>query len=262
MSIPSFGNPISAGSFRLPGLVVGGIAALTLSLSAGAARAQDPSAREGSVRLLIRDDESGEPIAAAVIRIKGRSPDAVADANGRITLEHLPLGRLMVEIVAIGYLPRQEPLMIQEGVHPEQRIGLSFTGDKLPDLAVEARQEKLYPRYEDFHRRQKSGAGYYITWREIHARGYSRLGDVLAKVRGVQVRCRPNDCLILMSRSNSCPPAIWVDGRPSDYFGANTSIADIYAMEVYRGPSELPAEFIGTSMCGAIVLWTKNRAYR
>jgi hypothetical protein len=249
----------SARAFRP---VLAGIAVLTLSLSGGPARAQEVRAGEGSIKLLILDDETGSPIAGALIRIKGRSPDAVSDAEGRVTLEHFPPGRLTVDIVAIGYLPRQEPLLIQAGVMPERRVGLSFTGDKLPDLVVEARQEKLYARYQDFHRRQQSGAGFYITWKEMHARGYNRLGDVLRNVRGVQVRCRPNDCLILMSRSTNCPPAIWVDGRPSDVFGVNTSIEEIYAMEVYRGPSELPAEYIGTSMCGAIVLWTKNRPYR
>jgi hypothetical protein len=59
-----------------------------------------------------------------------------------------------------------------------------------------------------------------------------------------------------------CPPAIWVDGRPSDFYGANTAVGDIYGMEVYRGPSELPAEFTSNGMCGAIVVWTKNRQYR
>ncbi len=172
------------------------------------------------------------------------------------------MGKTTAEIGAIGYQVRRETLFVNEGPVVQRTIGLSFTGDKLPDLIVEARQEKLYPRYSDFHRRQKNGAGFYITWREIHAKGYSRLGDVLRGVRGVQVNCRPNDCLILMARSTSCPPAIWVDGRPSDFYGANTAVGDIYGMEVYRGPSELPAEFTTNGMCGAIVLWTKNRQYR
>ena len=260
MPIRVFDPRASSCSFSLGGMTA--VAALTLSLATGPIQAQAARAREGGMRLLILDDETGDPITGAVIRIKGRSPDVVTNANGRITLELLPIGRLTVDVVAIGYLPRQESLLIQEGVPPEHRLGLSFTGEKLPDIVVEARQEKLYPRYQDFHRRQKNGAGFYITWKEMHARRYSRLGDVLRNVRGVQVHCRPNDCLILMSRSTTCAPTIWVDGRESDYYGANTSIEDIYAMEVYRGPSEMPAEFIGTSMCGAIVLWTKNRSYR
>lgn len=238
------------------------IAFLALSLGAIPTQAQPSPPEQGGLRLIISDDETGEPIEGAFVRIKGRSPDLTTDSKGRVTLEDLPVGRIDAQIGAIGYESRREPFLVQAGPTVEVRIGLSFTGEKLPDIVVQARQEKLYPRYADFHRRVTNGAGFYITWKEIKARGFSRLGDVLRVVRGVQVQCRPNDCLILMSRSTSCPPAIWVDGRPSDFFGANTPIGDIYGMEVYRGPSELPAEFMTNGMCGAIVLWTKNRSYR
>ena len=240
-------------------LVVSGITGLLSILALVTAEAQKPT---NNLRLLVRDDETGEPVAGAFVRIKGRSPDATTDPSGRVTLEGLPVGQVTAEIGAIGYELRREPLFVKEGAVEQRTVGLSFNGDKLPDVVVEARQEKLYPRYSDFHRRQKNGAGYYITWKEIHDKGYSRLGDVLRGVRGVMVTCRPNDCLIQMSRSNGCPPAIWVDGRPSDFYGANTAVGDIYGMEVYRGPSELPAEFITNGMCGAIILWTKNRQYR
>jgi len=235
---------------------------LALALGAHPTQAQPSPPQQGGLRLIVSDDETGEPIEGAFVRIKGRSPDLATDSRGRVTLENLPVGRIEAHIGAIGYESRREPLLVQAGSSPELRIGLSFTGDKLPDLVVEARQEKLYPRYADFHRRVKNGAGFYITWREIHDKGYSRLGDVLRVVRGVQVHCRPNDCLILMSRSTTCPPAVWVDGRPSDFYGANIPLGDVYGMEVYRGPSELPAEFTTNGMCGAIVLWTKNRSYR
>lgn len=235
---------------------------LGLMLVASPARSQDPPAQAGSAKILVIDDETGEPIGGAFVRIKGRSPDQLTDEKGRLTLANLKPGKLTLEIGAIGYEARKEPVIIPDGPPAELRIGLSFTGEKLPDIVVEARQEKLYPRYSDFHRRLKNGAGFYITWREIHSRGYTRLADILRGVRGVQVTCQPADCLILMSRSSSCPPAIWVDGRLSDFYGGNTPIGDIYGMEVYRGPSELPAEFTTNGMCGAIVLWTKNRSYR
>ena len=239
-----------------------GIVLLAFSLGTRPIRAQPSPPQQGGLRLLVIDDETGEPIEGAFIRIKGHSPDRVTDFKGRVTLENFPAGRVEADIGAIGYENRREPLLIQGGILADRRVGLSFTGDKLPDVVVSARQEKLYPRYADFHRRQKNGAGYYITWKEIHDKGYSRLGDVLRTVRGVRVQCLQTDCQYLMSRSANCPPAIWVDGRPSDYFGANLPIGDVYGMEVYRGASEMPAEYIGTSMCGAIVLWTKNRQYR
>jgi hypothetical protein len=218
------------------------------------------AAQKGSVRLLVLDDETGDPVVEAFIRIKGRTP-LFTDTKGRVMIDSLTLGRHEAELGAIGYEPRKEYLFVQEGTTPERRIGLTFTGEKLPDLIVEARQERLYPRYADFHRRSQQGAGFYITWREIKAKGFSRLGDVMRTVRGVEVRCPTQDCIIEMARS-ACLPRVWVDGRPSDYFGANMPVGDVYGIEVYRGASEMPAEFIGNGMCGAVIIWTKNRPYR
>ena len=41
------------------------------------------------------------------------------------------------------------------------------------------------------------------------------------------------------------------------------SLSDVEAIEVYRGPSELPGEFHGMHSggnCGAVVVWTKRTA--
>lgn len=242
---------------RLP-LLAG--ASMVLILGALAAAPGTLVAQKGSIRILIIDDETGDPIPEAFIRIKGRQP-LFSDPRGRATIDSLAIGRHESEFGAIGYEARKEYLFVQEGLAPERRIGLTFTGEKLPDVVVEARQEKLYPRYADFYRRQQNGGGHYITWREIRDKGYTRLGDVLRTVRGVRVRCPTADCVIEMERS-ACLPRVWVDGRPSDYFGANTPVGDVYAIEVYRGAAEMPAEFIGNGMCGAIIVWTKNRPYR
>jgi hypothetical protein len=218
------------------------------------------SAQQG-IRLTIVDDETGDAIVGALIKVKGR-PDAATDDKGTATVEPLEAGRIQVQIRAIGYELREEYLVVPEGRLLERRIGLAFTGDKLPDIVVEARREKLSGRYQDFHRRQLAGSGHFIMWDEIKRRGFARLGDALKGVRGVQVNCRTHDCAISMSRSTSCPPTVWVDGREVPYFGVNTPIGDVYGIEIFRGSGEIPAEFAGTSACGAIAVWTKNKPYR
>lgn len=217
--------------------------------------------QEGAIRLTVVDDETGDPVVGAVIKIKNR-PDATTDEAGKVLLEGLPVGRIEVEVRAIGFLSRRDYLGIQAGSPREQRFGLSFTGEQMPEIVVTARREKLTGRYQDFHRRQVAGNGVFITWQEISERRYSRLGDAIRNVRGVRVNCRTHDCTITMARSTSCPAAIWVDGNENPQFGANTPIGDVYGIEVYRGSGEIPAEYAGTSACGAIVIWTKNRPYR
>lgn len=73
----------------------------------------------------------------------------------------------------------------------------------------------------------------------------------------------------LFAQLNVCPAVVWVDGmqlnRHSDAsFGAiqlayNLRAEDIEGIEVYRGPSELPGEFMGPdSRCGVIAIWTRR----
>jgi len=237
------------------------LASFAVALLVGLPHTRSLAAQDGSVRITVVDDETGDPVVGAVIKIKNR-PDARADESGRAVLEALPVGRIEVEISAIGFLSRRDYFAVQAGTQREQRFGLSFTGEQLPEVVVSARREKLAGRYQDFHRRQVSGNGVFITWQNIAERRYTRLGDALRTVRGVRVNCRVHDCLITMARSTSCPATIWVDGNESPQFGANTPIGDVYGIEVYRGSGEMPAEYAGTSGCGAIVVWTKNRPYK
>ena len=44
-------------------------------------------------------------------------------------------------------------------------------------------------------------------------------------------------------------------------FHENTPISDVYGIEIYRGPGEVPAEFGGSNAaCGVIAIWTKVEA--
>lgn len=240
------------------------LAALLATFAVGvtvAAATPQALAAQGNIVVSIVDDETGDPIIGAVIKIKNM-PDAATDQNGKATIEGLPAGRIEVDIRAIGYLGRRDYLGIQNGATKEQRFGLAFTGEQMPELVVSARREKLMGRYQDYHRREAAGSGVFIGWQEISQKGYSRLGDALRNVRGVRVQCRTQDCTIMMARSTQCSPTVWVDGTENTYFGANMPIGDIYGIEVYRGAGEIPAEYAGNSACGAVVLWTKNRPYK
>jgi hypothetical protein len=219
--------------------------------------------KTGRANVLVVDDETGDPVQGASIKVKGRDSSYVTDQNGRALIAEVPTGRVELQLRAIGFMPRNDYLNVQADQTVEHRFGLAFTGDKMPDIVVTARREKLSGRYQDFHRRMAAGGGHFIMWDEIQKRGYSRLGDALRNVRGVHVECLTHSCVIQMARSAACPPAaVFVDGREAQYFGPNTPIGDVYGIEVYRGAGEIPGEFAATGGCGAVVVWTKNRPYQ
>jgi hypothetical protein len=59
-----------------------------------------------------------------------------------------------------------------------------------------------------------------------------------------------------------CNPLIWVDGQQAPGLEIDDILAsDIHAIEVYRGPSTTPAQFVmnGSAPCGTIVVWTRRK---
>lgn len=219
------------------------------------------SAQPASLRLLVVDDETGDPVEGAMVRLKGRR-DTVTNTHGRVELLDLEPGTWKLELRALGFEPRSETIALLPGKTLDLRFGLAFTGEKLADVVVEARAAKLAPRYADFHRRMDTGLGFFMTWQTIKQRGYTSLGESLRGVRGVRVDCRVTDCSISMSRSRGCAPSFWVDGIEGAAFVTSMAIRDVYGMEVYRGAGETPGEYAGTGGCGAIVIWTKNKPFR
>ena len=212
----------------------------------------------------IVDDETGQPVLFATIRIAGRAP-LMSDSMGRFQLLNLDEGKLDIAIQAIGFLPRSFLVTLVAGQSLDRTFGLSFSGVKLGDLEVKARADRLAPRYSEFERRRGLGMGTYFRWDQIKDRGFHTVGDALRTARGVRITCDQArfECYAAMSRTPGCHPTWWIDGVQVRSFHENTPIRDVYGIEIYRGPGEIPADFGGsTGGCGVIVMWTKSRPYR
>ena len=218
--------------------------------------AQEPAA---GIIAHVFDDRTSEPLTAATILVGGTPRPVSVSNQGRFVLTGLSAGAHRIEVRAIGYSPFRLDVTLAPGEVVERRIPMNFTGERLPDIAVESRHSRLLPRYNDFERRRQAGLGHYITRDEIQARGYLSMGDALRTVKGVRVDCGALDCRIRMARSSpSCGPAFWVDGQLARSFGSTTPISDVQGIEVYRGASDAPGEFAGTTAgCGVIVIWTR-----
>ncbi|MEK7381200.1 MAG: carboxypeptidase-like regulatory domain-containing protein [Gemmatimonadota bacterium] len=220
----------------------------------------------GTLAGRVMDSEMGEGILGATIRIKGVTALFTSDSTGRFVAAGLPLGEVEVTVAALGYAGLKVKLFLQSEAQPAERsFSMEFTGDKLPDVVVRARAERLAPRYVDFERRRERGLGAYYRWDELLARGFNTVGDALRTIRGVRIECNQQrfECVAHMSRAPNCEPTWWIDGVAARSFTESTSIRDLYGLEVYRGAGEIPGEFAGSNAaCGVIALWTKSRPYR
>ncbi|HMA39699.1 MAG TPA: hypothetical protein VKP10_06450, partial [Gemmatimonadales bacterium] len=177
----------------------------------------------------------------------------------------LSAGAAEVTIEALGYQPAVFTVLLGAADTVNGVFPLDFTGYRLAEVAVTARAEQLVPRYLDFERRRNTGQGAYLRWDEIAKKGYGTVGEALRVIRGVRIECDQEtfECFAHMARTPYCEPTWWIDGMQVHSFHENTPIRDVYGIEIYRGPGEVPAEFAGSNAaCGVIVIWTKSRPYR
>ncbi|MBL8987153.1 MAG: TonB-dependent receptor plug domain-containing protein [Gemmatimonadetes bacterium] len=229
-------------------------------LVAGLVAAAPLAAQEnGQLIGKVYDSKTGEALTTAQVLVDGKVANVNLSSQARFVLGGLEPGRRRIDVRNVGYRPLSVFLEIKPGQTVEKTFELEFTGELMPDLEVEAKASKTLPRFLEFERRAKRGIGHFITRDEIRDRGYMNMGDALRTVKGVRVNCDVLGCMIKMTRAApGCGPTYFVDGQVARSFAESTPISDVQGIEVYRGSSEVPAEFTGSdAMCGVIAIWTR-----
>jgi hypothetical protein len=240
-----------------------GVALLVVALLA--ALPVEVLAQTASLRGTVIDSELGEAIPGALVRIKGSGTPLTTDSLGQFSVPDLKVGDVEVTVQALGFESNSWKFTAQAGQAINRSFPLDFTGEKLPEVVVTARANKLVPRYADFERRRERGIGAFLRWDDIKQKNFNSLGEAARTIRGVKLTCdqRSFECNIRMARTPNCTPAWYVDGVMVTNFHENTPVRDIYGLEIYRGPSEIPGEFSGSQAgCGVLAVWTKSKPYR
>lgn len=231
-----------------------------LALGIGAA----PVEGQASLKGRVVDSELGDGLSGAIVRIRGIATPLVTDTLGYFEAVAVKGGETVVTVELVGYTRGLFKLQLDPSAVNDEVFPLDFSGHRLAAVVVQARAEKLMSRYVDFERRRQRGMGAYFRWDELRTKGYSSVGDALRTVRGVKIQCNQQtyECVARMARSVGCPPVWYIDGVEAGSFHENTSIRDIYGIEIYRGSGETPGEFSGSNAaCGVIVMWTKSKPF-
>ncbi len=211
------------------------------------------------------DSETGRGVDKASARIRGDTAHVTSDSTGRFEARGLRGGDVELTLEALGYARETYQVRLPDSGVVERDFALDFTGYRLPEVVIKGRVEELAPRYLPFEQRRARGIGAFIRWDELNKKGANSIGDALRTVRGVRIQCdqASYECYAVMARSFNCRPTWWVDGVEVRSFTESTSSRDVYGIEIYRGPGEVPGEFAGSdAACGVIVVWTKSRPYR
>ena len=235
-------------------------------------------AQRGTGRLvgLVVDVSTGQSVAMAVVVHLADGRSATADSIGLFRFDSLPQGIVRFLVRAKGFPSTRLLVALTPGEYLERRVELDSSaataaalaapsarasaGQPLPKVSVEA-APGLGPRFANFERRRRTGAGHYITRDDIEKGEYSSLQDVARGLRGVTVECGGGlGCFIRMVRAPMrCAPEYVVDDNVDNFFGPTVPVRDIEALEIYTGPADVPGEYAGRNAgCGVIVIWTRS----
>lgn len=208
---------------------------------------------------------------------------AVTDSLGGFAWSGLPGGEYHLVVRRLGFRPVDVGVHIEEGIDRYAAIVLVRTTPLLDTVSVTAASILPSPSgrstaMDAFYERQRKGVGHFITREDIENHSPSTLGSLLQRVSGIEVSTHGDGTLTVQSsncRASSLRTqskfvddwggvALYVDGSrvpDSDRraFSGTLTPDQIEAIEVYRSPTELPAEAVGNA-CSAVYIWTRSGA--
>lgn len=239
--------------------------------------AQQPAAAQVQIEGHVIEDQSGQPIEGVrvtLLSLDDRRLDVhYTDEHG--LFDFWVRSRVAVKLRAerLGYRETMTPILYFDD-HDFFRVEIRLDLDAvlLAPLEVVARSRlTTSPVLDGFEHRRTAGMGWYFTREDVERHRPARVTDLLAMVPGVELLSTGMGLrrVVSMGRRGGCQAQIWVDGfhitRPTVAGPAPFTVDDlvtpaaIEGIEVYRGISSVPAEFLSPeAVCGVVVIWTRR----
>jgi hypothetical protein len=205
-----------------------------------------------------------------------RGGTVVTDTAGTFRMHAPRLGAFILHAERIGLATVTTPeFRVVAGEEVEVVLQMAETAVPLEPLIVKARTAVdlgfLAGYYERIERQERLGAGHIFTRDRIEERQAIDVSDLLRDVPSLSVVEASNRVRTIMLRSSrgECVPKVYINGVRQNRGGAFGSMAvvddvvrphELEGVEVYRGISEMPADFYDEGHCGVVLLWTRRDA--
>lgn len=261
----------------------------------GAAFSPTLANAQAVIKGFLYDDASGARVHGGTVMMVDPSTDGPVahvsvDTAGEFVLRG-PAGVYQIAAVHAGYTSvLSAPMTFENGESLTIRVPMATNGDPTHNIGVlEHTKSDVQPtrvatgRYEwmsGFRQRKMEGTGIsYDRGQLAHASG-STVADLLRRVPGVAMGPDDGTSSVAMSRTailssmssviggSACRVGWFVDGRRIDRPGMSDPVTEglssihldqLEALEVFRGLSEMPAEFAYPDLqCGAVALWMRR----
>jgi 6,7-dimethyl-8-ribityllumazine synthase len=269
----------SVGNIRIRPLGPAAIVVWALSCPVSAAMAQTVIQGRVSGR--------GRAIAGAEVAV-GVDATTTTDSSGAYQVLLLHGGLVRVTARAIGYYPGSRGIAVAaagDTVHLD--FVLEPTPQQLDSLSVNAPAPVTSPRMAAFAERREAGIGRFYSREFLAKHETSTVANLFQMTTGVRVVPRPSRCgggyAVGSGRTGqrryeawmsclgaafpaACYFAIYVDGARFWVPGSTEppdinqfTIRGFEAVEVYRGPAEVPVQYPSEgSYCGLVVFWLRE----
>jgi hypothetical protein len=234
-------------------------------LSARGAGAQET--RDVLVRLHRAGDTAS--VRGASVTIDHTIEAGTTDSAGIVRIPDLLDGGHIIEVVARGYQAYFDNFTT--GASVQQPIQLELI-PILPSDTAKAKGQVTPLSFGGFNARRAKGQGKFFTRAQLDAASGRPLANLLKMDAGALIATGPHGESQLAMRlpasaSSPCYAAVVRDGlRIYPFAGANPPDLDkIFAeeltgIELYTRPATVPAELRGAASCGALVIWSREKA--
>jgi hypothetical protein len=225
--------------------------------------------------------DTEQPLADVLVRLRfpdGRQAAAAeTDSAGMFRMQAPRLGLFSLSAERIGMAPVSTG-EVRLNLSEELEVELAMSEQPLPldPLVVKGREGIdigfLAGYYDRIDRNERLGTGHVLTRDRIEERAALDVADLLRELPGISVVQGARQVQSILFRGGArgeCVPRVFINGIPQNRGGAAGDLAvvdetvrpyDLEGLEVYRGVSEMPAEYYDDTRCGVILLWTRRDA--
>jgi carboxypeptidase family protein len=254
-------------------------------------------AQEQTTALAVRVvDASDAPVSGARLELVGTRVSGLSGDSGWVRLQGVPVGPALLRVSRIGYMPVETTVQLAAGTPFEADVELARAPVALRGVRGESSPRNPALGTTGFYARKERGFGVFLTEDDIERSGAHRTSDLFRRIAGVRVVYNPSTHAyklqsvrygLSLSQTTAgafsgrggggggggggsgegggggggsvCEMMTVLDGVPVKLDGIDdVRLENLGGVEVYRGPSEIPAEFNQTgSVCGVVVMWTR-----
>lgn len=235
-----------------------GIAVAALSLTPPTAARAQSAARPIISGVVRAGADSAVPVAEAEVIVAGAGIHQLTDTAGRFRLQLPEAGTYQLLVRRFGYRPQIVVADLSAADSTALSVILDIIPTRLATVHVAGRTLNVDARHADAYRRAATAWGDFIFRDEIDRRREFDTESLLDGLPGVRVNQRG----IFFDRCFEGKIQVYIDGAPvSRVADARAALQlvrpwEIEMIEVYRGVSRIPAEFL-TDACGVIAISTR-----